>query len=102
MRDNPNYKNEPVCKFGPGGDFVSNWPKQSQIATKTPITAKTDITSGPQKNLFGDELQIPIHTIHKPNPRIRLHRRTPKKSIIYDVSDQGMLFEAEQKTVKTA
>jgi len=102
MRDNQNNKNEPVCKFGPGGDFISNWPNEPEVAHEPAAITKTPIALAPEKNLFGDELVMPIHTIHKKKPQIRLHRRTPKKSITYDVSDQGLLFKAEQKTVRTA
>lgn len=30
MNSQPNKQTEPVCRFGPGGDFSSVWPPQSQ------------------------------------------------------------------------
>ena len=85
MNDHLKNKIEPVCKFGPGGDFVANWPTQSQIASKTEIITKTTITTVSQSNLFTDDSQIPIKTVHKRKPQIKLHRRTPKKSIIFSL-----------------
>jgi hypothetical protein len=38
MNDIPKKQIEPVCKFGPGGDFVSNWPPKPQPANKQPVT----------------------------------------------------------------
>lgn len=102
MNDYLNNKIDPVCKFGPGGDFVSNWPPQPHIPTKIDIITKTTITTVSQSSLFAEDLQIPIKTVHKKKPQIKLHRRTPKRSVTYDVSDQGMLFEAGQKNARTA
>ena len=31
INDNPNESNQPLCRFGPGGDFVSEWPAGAQI-----------------------------------------------------------------------
>ena len=102
MKDYTKNNNDPVCKFGPGGDFVFAWPQLPQIPAETSNSTHNKPVSATTKDLFGNDLQIPIHTAHKAKPKIRLHRRTPKKSVTYDVSDQGMLFEVEQKTVKTA
>ena len=101
MRDNLN-NNEPVCKFGPGGDFVSNWPPHSNIATITDVITKTTVTTVSKSSLFADDLAIPVRTVHKKKLQIRVHRRTPKKTVTYNVSDQGMLFEAEPKNARTA
>jgi hypothetical protein len=30
-------RGEPVCRFGPGGDFTSSWPPQSQPLKKQPV-----------------------------------------------------------------
>jgi hypothetical protein len=38
MNSHPNKQIEPVCRFGPGGDFVSVWPPQSQPPKKQPVT----------------------------------------------------------------
>jgi len=35
-RVEPDKQIEPVCRFGPGGDFVSIWPPQSQPPKKQP------------------------------------------------------------------
>jgi hypothetical protein len=37
MNSQPNKQSEPVCRFGPGGDFVSVWPPQSQLLKKQPV-----------------------------------------------------------------
>ncbi len=29
MNSNKNEHNEPVCRFGPGGDFISDWPPEA-------------------------------------------------------------------------
>ena len=34
MDNHFNEQNEPVCRFGPGGDFVSFWPKQHSASHK--------------------------------------------------------------------
>jgi hypothetical protein len=34
MDNHFNKQNEPVCRFGPGGDFVSFWPKQHSTSRK--------------------------------------------------------------------
>ena len=78
MNEHLNNNNEPVCKFGPGGDFVSNWPPKSNIAPITDVITKTTVTTVSQSSLFADDLAIPIRTVHKKKPQIRVHRRTPK------------------------
>jgi hypothetical protein len=38
MNSQPDKQIEPVCRFGPGGDFVSAWPPQPQPPKKQPVT----------------------------------------------------------------
>jgi len=103
---------EPVCKFGPGGDFVSFWPDEPgdvQAPTEPisvrkaniryPVKSGSDICS--QATLFED-YPIEQRTGHKHKQRIRIYRGTSKKRPALNPIEQGMLFEADFKGAKTA
>ncbi len=120
---------EPLCKFGPGGDFVSIWPKESIVSSQelpnclgkllssvsktistsadsvylapTTVTKSNRFVSG-EPMLFPDDCRISLRTGHKPKPRIRAYRRTAKKRPAFGSSVQGSLFETDFKGAKTA
>jgi hypothetical protein len=45
MDNHPEKQIEPVCRFGPGGDFVSNWPPQNKRPAKLLSRLNEIITS---------------------------------------------------------
>ena len=104
---------EPVCKFGPGGDFVSFWPCEPgdvQAPTEPisvrkaniryPVKSGSDICS--QALLFSDDGWVKLRTGHKPKARIRAYRRIANKRPTLNPVGQGSLFEADFKGAKTA
>ncbi|MHC4159010.1 MAG: hypothetical protein ACYSSO_08015 [Planctomycetota bacterium] len=108
---------EPVCKFGPGGDFVSFWPDEPtdvqsaaeavparKESIRYPFSSATgksgsDICS--QATLFED-YPIGQQAGHKHKQRIRIYRRTTNKRPALNPAGQGTLFEADFKGAKTA
>jgi len=74
-----------VCKFGPGGDFVTIWPKG--LAT-TPLKAAFT-----QSVLFDDNTHLGRKARHKPVYRIRRYHRSAKKSSADNSNRQPLLFE---------
>ena len=90
---------EAICKFGPGGDFVTFWPVGS-VQTIAPPVVKVAKVDG---NLFGDEfpVRLKIHH-HRPAHRIRSTVRNVKKKPAYNLPGQGSLFETELQNAKTA
>ncbi|UCE99569.1 MAG: hypothetical protein JSV82_00405 [Planctomycetota bacterium] len=106
---------EPVCKFGPGGDFVSFWPDEPRARDIQPaaeaVPARKESIRYPFQNssdicsralLFDDDCRIKLRTARKPRHHIRAYHRTAKKSPALSLAGQGMLFEAGLKSAKTA
>jgi hypothetical protein len=55
-------KGRPVCKFGPGGDFVSYWPTQDYLnlqISETRLGKMLDLFSEAAAILLGSSLEIP-------------------------------------------
>lgn len=122
----------PVCKFGPGGDFVSVWPRQlkplfrrsqsrlvrllgsmggtiaelfdSEFSTVQIESAGAEGGGGVSSEpmLFADDWRAGRQIRHKPKHRIRAYRRAAKKRAAVEFSGQGTLFEADGKSTKTA
>jgi hypothetical protein len=159
-------QNTPLCKFGPGGDYVSEWdavnaaPAEhkethlgqvlnviaeiigatvqpeilTEIACALPVEEDSH-TSLPEKSnnqeiqadgpkhtsypkaarnastsrklskqpmLFGDDWGTGTSTKHKPNHRLRAHRKPSRKRPVGPVHGQGTLFEVDTLGRKTA
>jgi hypothetical protein len=130
MDSGTNKQLEPVCRFGPGGEFVSIWPGPSEfqllsqnrllktLACLNEIIAgvlgsefdqpSADIpkahpapAAGGQPTLFPDDNRIALQATHKPRHRLRAHRRTVKRPRI-EPREQGMLFEPDIKIARIA
>jgi len=114
---------EPLCKFGPGGDFISVWPTESaelpqrkgklkhavknseadKSAYAAPATViKSDSYICGEPMLFADDWRIGVRDGHKSKHRIRTYRRIAKKRPALGLSGQGSLFETNFKIAKTA
>jgi len=99
----------PVCKFGPGGDFVSIWPERF-AGLYQPGPAYTGVAAGDegdgrlpaQPMLFADDFRTAGANQHKPKRRIRAYRRAAKKKVHLEFSRQGSLFAADAHCAKTA
>lgn len=96
---------EPVCKFGPGGDFVSFWPaepvKPTQAAALT-LVAGSSLHIHGQPLLFPDDCRNKLRAGRKPRHIFRVYNRTDKKRPIPNLAEQDLLFEAAFKNAKTA
>jgi len=58
MKDDRNERTEPVCKFGPGGDYVSFWPPGSYELPRLSTNSLTKVLLSLSKiieNLVGSE-----------------------------------------------
>jgi hypothetical protein len=158
-------KNAPLCKFGPGGDYVDEWDAPSEavehkethlgqvlnviaeiigatvqpeilteIACALPVEGDSKASlpeksnnqetqaDGPKHTsypkaarnasasrklskepmLFGDDWGTGGGTKHKPNHRLRTHRRASRKRPVGAVNGQGTLFEIDTLGRKTA
>jgi len=110
MKDDRNIEIVPLCKFGPGGNFVTVWPQKgtsehaddriTDPATGAAIKGSCLISDGPM--LFADDCRISIRTWHKPKHNIRTYRRAVKKRPSAVLSGHSSLFAAEFKSAKTA
>jgi len=95
---------EPVCKFGPGGDFVTVWPKEptpSPQPMPTPVI-ESDSSFPAQPMLFPGDWAVAAQTGHKTKRGIRTYHRTAKRKPALSLSTQGSLFETNFKSKKTA
>ncbi len=101
MNSTINKEVGPVCKFGPGGDFVSFWPKDSARRTPVVIVENGNEFEG-QSMLFSACWKIHKHTENKPKKHIQAHRRVAKKRRPADIAGQGLLFTKSQQNAKTA
>jgi hypothetical protein len=101
MKDDRNIQIVALCKFGPGGDFVSIWPQKGVSEYADDKITDTAVISG-EPMLFADDHRINIRTWHKPRHSIRTYRRAAKKKPSAVLSGHGWLFTAEFKSVKTA
>ena len=94
-----------VCKFGPGGDFVSFWPSEpvepAQAAALTPVAGSGLHIRG-QPLLFDNDCRIKLRAGHKPKHGFRAYNRTDKKRPAFSLAEQGLLFEAGFKNAKSA
>jgi hypothetical protein len=130
MNSGANKQFEPVCRFGPGGDFVSFWPEPSQlqspswelqcvfkdIGTKkhahqlsamfSPVgdgqVHKGCSFSVKQPMLFPDDGRIGPQAAYRPRLRTGARRRTTEKRLRVDVAEQNLLFTSNVIIAKTA
>lgn len=112
---------EPVCKFGPGGDFVFIWPESSQlqppswksqcafkgIATKKharrlSVVSKVSSFSVNQPMLFPDEDRISPKAVYKPRLRTWTRRGNTKKRLRVDVAERNLPFTSDVRIARTA
>jgi len=111
MRRQADGQAEPLCKFGPGGDFIAVW--QPELAAANSKTYNT-VDSAPvatiedggvlsrEPMLFPDNSRIGGPTEHKPKYRVRTYRRAAKKRPAFRLSEQGSLFELDLAGARTA
>jgi len=105
MNERVNNQTEPLCRVGPGGDFVSLWPAENQPNSNctTPIrVVKGDCRFSGEPMLFADDWLTGVRVCHKSKHSIRTYSRAAKKKSSHDSSGQGSLFEADFKSAKTA
>jgi hypothetical protein len=121
MTGDKNKQTEPVCRFGPGGEFVSIWPESSklqppsleaQCAFKDAGTKKhahqlsTVFSRGDSSlkelRLFPDDDQIGLKTACKPRLRTGARRRTTEKRLRVDTTEQNLLFTSDVRVARTA
>jgi len=94
-----------VCKFGPGGDFVSFWPDETSESTQPAVlTAATGcrLHIRSQPLLFPDDSRNKLRAGHKPRHIFRVYNRADKKRPAPNAAGQDLLFEAGFKNAKTA
>jgi hypothetical protein len=111
MKNGTHKQGEPVCRFGPGGDFVSIWPvslesqpslgksrcTSEDVETKNPayqlsaMFGKGHPFSG-QPVLFPDDDQMGVKVSHRPAIRAVGRRRATGKHFHVDVGKQYLLF----------
>ncbi len=94
-----------VCKFGPGGDFVSFWPDKPLESTHPAVLNaatgyRLHIRSQPL--LFPDDSRIKLRAGHKPRHIFRIYNRPDKKRTVPNSAEQDLLFEPSFKNAKTA
>ncbi|MBN2020431.1 MAG: hypothetical protein JW749_09420 [Sedimentisphaerales bacterium] len=122
----------PVCKFGPGGDYTSNWPSEWPNPADNPknmiyrllnmiagtiqtlrggsaeysISGPDEISVSPSANgetlLFADDLCRDKPAVHKTINRIRAYKQLARKRPCFSLSDQPTLFDSNLKNAKTA
>jgi hypothetical protein len=95
MRRQADGQAEPLCKFGPGGDFIAVWqPELVARSSKTdntvdsaPATTIEDSGVLPREPmLFPDNSRIGSRIKHKPKYRVRTYRRAAKKRPAFRLS----------------
>ena len=120
MNSGTNKQIGPVCRFGPGGEFVSIWPESSklqppsleaQCAFKDAGTKKhahqlsTVFSRGDSSleelRLFPDD-QIGLKAACKPRLRTGARRRTTEKRLRVDTTEQNLLFTSDVRVARTA
>ena len=89
MNDRLNNQNEPVCRFGPGGDFISAWPKDQAASLKPEqnrlaklLNTINEIINAALGSEFDNATNITTGFIPQPN-RILYHEEKLK----YDVKN---------------
>jgi hypothetical protein len=122
MNSGANKQFEPVCRFGPGGDFVSIWPESSELqpASWKSQCALTDTgakkharqlsamfskghsLSVKQPTLFPDDDRIGLEISHRPRLRTRAQRRTTEKRLCVGAGEQNLLFATDIRIARTA
>jgi hypothetical protein len=110
MNSGANKQFEPVCRFGPGGDFISIWPEPSELqpaswksqrafknirthehARQLPdMFSKSYSLFVKQPMLFPDD-QIGLKAAYRPRLRTRARRRTTEKRL-RNAGEQNLLF----------
>lgn len=117
---------EPLCKFGPGGDFAFGWsPSRSGLGKLLEViagkvnkeyadkanrrvdsaaggTAESDSGFQGEPMLFADDCRIGTRIKSKPKHGVRASRRTSKKRVSGNVHGQGSLFETDFEVARTA
>ena len=97
---------EPVCKFGPGGDFVSVWPRDTKGAgpadARSSLGSQGSVGLSGQTLLFTDVRVSGSRAGHKPKHHIQAYRRTATKKPAEGSPPQGTLFETNSRSARTA
>ena len=111
MRRQADEQVEPLCKFGPGGDFIAIWQpellagssKTDNTINPTPVAAIEDSgVLSRQPMLFPDNSRTGSPIKHQPKYRVRTYRRAAKKRPAFRLSEQGSLFEPDLASARTA
>jgi len=115
MNNHPNNRFEPVCKFGPGGDFVFFWPNTENkketseyaITSRTAYSPSITIIKGDcrflgEPLLFADDWRTGSLPELKQKHHIRTYHRTAKKGTPFCAQQQDSLFAADLQSAKTA
>ena len=100
-----NEQIEFVCKFGPGGDFVSFWPDETPESTHPVVLIAATgcrLRISGQPLLFPDDCRNKLRAGHKPRHIFRVYNRADKKRPVPHTAGQDLLFEAGFKNAKTA
>lgn len=120
MDSGTNKQIGPVCRFGPGGEFVSIWPESLELQSASwksqcafqDIVAKKHarrllaVSKGPsfsvnQPMLFPED-QIGPKAACKPRLRTGARRRTTEKRLRVDTAEQNLLFTSDVRVARTA
>lgn len=86
---NKKIDDKPICKFGPGGDFVSAWPMESDLACST----KQSNVSKAEPMLFADIRRAEVPIKHKPKQRLKVSRKVVNKRPALSLVSQNTFFD---------
>lgn len=120
MKNGTHKQIGPVCRFGPGGEFVSIWPESSKlqppsleaqcafkdVGTKkhahqlSTVFSRGD-SSSEELRLFPED-QIGLQAACKPRLRTGARRRTTEKRLRVDTTEQNLLFTSDVRVARTA
>jgi hypothetical protein len=121
MNGGTNKRIEPVCRFGPGGDFVAVWPEHLELQPpswklqyafkdigaekrshrSSAAVSKCNSFSSEQPMLFPDD-RVGPQAAYRPTLRTQARRRTTEKRIRVDTAEQNLLFTDDIRIARTA
>lgn len=100
-RDDNTYRIDPVCRFGPGGDFVRNWPgtpeqylKQSQSPLTKLLFSISKLINATQES----QQQYSVNITEDKNAIQPDAKTVPTSASDHDVQSQTLLFADDSGT----
>jgi hypothetical protein len=101
QRDNQFFRIDPVCRFGPGGDFVKNWPGNPQDYLKNPQNPLTKLLFSINKLIKATQENQEQYSVNITEDKNAIQPHTkavPASSGDNDIQGQTLLFADDCRT----